>query len=392
MSNRIPNHYATLGIVRSATSQEIKSAYRKLVLQHHPDHSTSPESEGLFIEITQAYQVLIDPDSRKQYHAQLEAEARAKLGAGPKPTGSSPSPQAQARTGTNQSSSRPSSASNRGKGGSQTPSASASSVAADVSRLSMIFSRGQYAEAEKLALQIVQRDPRQPIPYAVLGDLSRGKGNLDDAAKMYAYAAQMDPRNPVYQQRHEELIYLRTRRQDLRTQVSEEGRSVVAMVVGALLMVSAAFYVILAKEPAILPQFSPISTWTLGLVVMLFLVGVCGGSVLSVCNLLDRFHTNTNSLGKVSASMIALSSVAIVNFWAAFALFLGISAAQRGSNINHLRFLLSVAVSTILLSLASMVSQSTLAPMQVLIWGGNLSYIGGLCGWMVADSFKRVGW
>lgn len=58
------NHYATLGVERSATADEIKRAYRKLASQHHPDRGGNTQR---FQEIQAAYEVLGDADKRAAY-------------------------------------------------------------------------------------------------------------------------------------------------------------------------------------------------------------------------------------------------------------------------------------------------------------------------------------
>jgi molecular chaperone DnaJ len=63
-----PDYYKTLGVGKKATPEEIKKAYRKLARQYHPD--TNPDdkkAEERFKEISQAHDVLGDPDKRKQY-------------------------------------------------------------------------------------------------------------------------------------------------------------------------------------------------------------------------------------------------------------------------------------------------------------------------------------
>ncbi len=56
-----------LGVSRSASEPEIKSAYRKLALQYHPDRNADPAAEERFKECTEAYSVLIDANKRAQY-------------------------------------------------------------------------------------------------------------------------------------------------------------------------------------------------------------------------------------------------------------------------------------------------------------------------------------
>ncbi len=62
------DYYEILGVVRTAEAQEIKSAYRKLALQYHPDRNPdNPDAEERFKEATEAYGVLADPQKRAQY-------------------------------------------------------------------------------------------------------------------------------------------------------------------------------------------------------------------------------------------------------------------------------------------------------------------------------------
>ncbi len=62
------DYYATLGVARNATEKEIKSAYRKLARQYHPDaNPNNKEAEEKFKEVTEAYEVLKDADKRRRY-------------------------------------------------------------------------------------------------------------------------------------------------------------------------------------------------------------------------------------------------------------------------------------------------------------------------------------
>jgi len=67
MSNSTKDYYEILGVSRNATQDEVKGAYRKLALQYHPDRNKSPEAEGRFREVSEAYAVLADQEKRKQY-------------------------------------------------------------------------------------------------------------------------------------------------------------------------------------------------------------------------------------------------------------------------------------------------------------------------------------
>ncbi|HEX6898664.1 MAG TPA: DnaJ C-terminal domain-containing protein [Thermoanaerobaculia bacterium] len=61
------DYYATLGVKKDASQEEIQKAYRKLARKFHPDVNKAPEAEVKFKEIGEAYEVLKDPDKRKKY-------------------------------------------------------------------------------------------------------------------------------------------------------------------------------------------------------------------------------------------------------------------------------------------------------------------------------------
>jgi curved DNA-binding protein len=59
--------YEVLGVPRTATAQEIQRAYRKLARTYHPDINKDPGAEERFKEVSEAYDVLSDPDTRARY-------------------------------------------------------------------------------------------------------------------------------------------------------------------------------------------------------------------------------------------------------------------------------------------------------------------------------------
>jgi len=74
------DYYGVLGVRRDAQPDEIKKAYRRLARELHPDVNPDPATQERFKEITQAYEVLSDPEKRQMYD--LGADPFAPAGAG----------------------------------------------------------------------------------------------------------------------------------------------------------------------------------------------------------------------------------------------------------------------------------------------------------------------
>src|SRR5512137_2640555 len=76
------DYYDVLGVPRDADDNAIKSAYRKLARQYHPDVNKSEDAEERFKEVNEAYEVLSEPEKRQMYDRFGHAAAQAGFGQG----------------------------------------------------------------------------------------------------------------------------------------------------------------------------------------------------------------------------------------------------------------------------------------------------------------------
>lgn len=75
-----PDYYSLLGVPRNATPDQLRRAYREAALRLHPDKNVRPGDTELFLDVSKAYETLIDPEQRARYDETLavgEAEAAA---------------------------------------------------------------------------------------------------------------------------------------------------------------------------------------------------------------------------------------------------------------------------------------------------------------------------
>src|SRR3984893_15023796 len=73
------DYYQTLGVPRPASEKKIKSAYRRLARQFHPDVNKEPKATDRFKLINEAYEVLSDPKKRSKYEQLGGGSARNRV-------------------------------------------------------------------------------------------------------------------------------------------------------------------------------------------------------------------------------------------------------------------------------------------------------------------------
>ncbi|RYG33857.1 hypothetical protein EON81_17105 [bacterium] len=350
--------YAALGLKPGASSAQVKSAYRAIALKHHPDRSSTAESKRIFSAAKDAYEILSDSERKRlidqgreereqaarirdieRERAQTQSQARANV--------------AEAKT--------------------------ARDIAEDVQRLSRMFWQGRHATAERLAEEILARDRRQPIPYAVLGDLARARGDLDMAAQQYAYAAQYAPNNELFQKRYEEILnghrVVDTKRRERveATPATNGGLmgAVLATLIGAVLCALPSAWI-----------FGP-GFW-LGTIVS----GIGIGAGLAVGNWLDRFGgLSVNALGKPGPA-ITFGLGGMVCFWAAAIWYAVRGGIGKSYNVTLSRFLGGITLAAPVLALGAFVPEGA-SPLWTLLFGPNVVTLAAMLAWASVDAMRK---
>jgi tetratricopeptide (TPR) repeat protein len=258
---------------------------------------------------------------------------------------------------------------------------------AETQRLTSLLNSGRFAEAETLAREMIRREPRQPVPHAVLGDIARLRGEVSAALQHYSMAAQHEPRNPVYQRKYEELLNS--------PGVVASGRTVREYVpklaVGPILV--AGFVVAAAAVFAALNPMAPLKLllvpdWSVWTLVSLFVAGVVVGSALAASGALGAFDTATGTAVIKVPVPVTLGILSLVWFWLAVGVYLYFGQTQNTYNRSLSALFGSVGAVVAAFALAGWARSGELA-IQTLLWGGNIAYMGSLAGWFVADSLKR---
>lgn len=363
-------HYETLGVGQLASEEEIRRAFRQLALRYHPDRNPSLAAREAFHSISEAYEVLKTPERRREYDrilgldAELQAaRAKARESANPKPPQPKPQPKPK-----------------------QEPKVA---VKEDLDRLMAMVGRARLQEAEKLAHRLTKIAPREAIPYAVLGDLARLRGDFARAAEFFALAAQMDPRTPAYLAKHEEALRQigPPRRPGVMSGAPPEDavtQTPGPLVAGGLIVGFGLIYLVLSKESPVF-AIPLINTWTIGLVVMLIISGLTLGVALSFGGYLERIRSQFSIAVLRVSPGLALGALAVVNFWVAAAVYLFIGLSQNLMNPSTTRLVIGVTVTALLFTIASGVTR-IIDPLQTLLWSGNLVYLSALIGWVAADT------
>jgi len=356
-------HYVELGVAETATLAEIRTAYRRLVLLYHPDRSGDDKTTGRFVRISEAYRALSDPKLRTEYDSALRYRRE----------------QAANRERSQQARAEPQPAR-------QSEARRVGDEAAKLQQAAALFASGKYDNAESVLRLVLRTAPNSALAYAILGDISRQRGDIRAALTHYSYAVQFAPENLGYQRRYEELLAQSskvTRQGYVEAKDPKQAPTALAAVVIALMLI----IVSVSKDPPLFPSLGLIDTWSFTFLLMLLLAGISLGVSAAVGGFVDHLRSlMVGSSGKFS-SFAVLAILALGSFWLAAITYFAAGLSKDAFTYSASRAFGFVTAAALAFTLAAWMSLS-LSPVQSAVWGANVIWLGTLCGWAIADGFR----
>ena len=359
------DHYDALGIGWNATPDEVRSAFRRVAREHHPDVSGSDDSKERFLAAKEAYEVLSDPERRRTYDQTLAHQKRIEE-----------SQRRNVQHGDDKAKRRMQQA--------RAERASSS----ELLRMSMLLNSHRFREAEAVAREVLQVEPKSAQAYATLAEVAKVRGDLDSAARYFAFAAQYAPDNRVYREKSIAAQEALERRARGSHPDRIQRNAPIAVGGGAFVVLVSSLYVVLAADPPAFPSVKPIAAWPLSLLFMLVVAGLSIGVSLSIGGFLDVYDANRGSAVMRVAPATALGVVALMSYWVALGFYLLVGVTQHAFNDSMSRLMSGVLAALFVFTLASW-NLNGEAAFQTFLWGGNVLYLGGAVGWFVADSLKK---
>jgi len=374
------NYYEILGLPRDATLAQIKRRYRQLVRKYHPDVAATDKETAtrLFIQVREAYEVLSDPSRRRSYDVGLELERQRSQTPGYRPS-------AAPRAGT--SAGGATTGTYRPPGG---------LVAQHIRDAQFAFIQRRFQESANHCREALKIDGRCARAYAILGDIYRVQGKPNSAIKYYSYALQYDPSDSDSEKKLTKLVGKRVETRP-RGSVVRTGPST-ALTINMIWWGIAFFLLMLigvhpGKPIPWLAYYVPqVSKWSWNLVVLMGGASAIVGMLLSVNKIVghpddELVLENTGGNWAVIPTGIILL-IGSGFFFVGAAGFYLVAGLVQGSLSRSVMTSFAATVGVVLLS-ALMYEPE--ARRQVLMFGGNISFLSMLVGWYVGAMFKPLG-
>ncbi len=375
-------HYEILGLPRTATREQIKKRYRQLVRKYHPDVAEDKAvARTAFLQISEAYKTLVDPDRRLIYDAELDLQI-----AGQAPgTARSTTTSAGSRSSSGFHVRQPSSRQRTSQRGSR-------SAERSMQEAREAMARGQLWVAMDCARDAVNADHRNVQAHILLGDIYRMQNRNDEAVAEYSVALQLDPANTEAKtkldraSRHSRRGFTDATAE--RMQALKTGITLISAAVGAFVLLMLA---ISPGQPIPwLREHLPfVGTWSPMLIFTLLAAGSLTGLLMSVTDnvraLDDELVFQAVSAGRRVSYPIGLILVLlnIFAFYAAAGIYIVAALVQDSVSASVIKSFVATVCVLVLVGLIYPPGTR-----EVLVWGGNLVFPALLFGWAVGDFIK----
>lgn len=351
-------YYEILGVPRSATAAQIRRRYKELVRKYHPDVAADKEmAHRLFLQIREAYETLSDSVRRKAYDGILDARNAAKVSPPPKPK---PRPAAE-----------------------------------HIKDAQWAFIQRRLSEAASHCREAIRVEPQNAKAHAVLGDIYRAQGKLNSAIREFSLAVQFNPQDRESQRKLERLL----RKTPIAAAVGHHTRvGNVSRTSMQAIWWSVAFFLILmigvrpGQPIEWLNEYVPyVSLWSVNLIVLMIGASIVVGMLLSRNGLLSHpdeelvFENTTGNWAIVPTGLILLIGSGF--FFVGAAAFYIVVGLIQGSLSRSVLIVFAAVAGVVVLS--SIVYRSD-AMEQVLLFGGNLSFLAMLFGWYLGAMSKPL--
>ncbi|MHB9038178.1 MAG: J domain-containing protein [Armatimonadota bacterium] len=353
-------HYEILGLPRDATLIQIKRRYKQLVRKYHPDVAEDKVmAHRLFIQIQQAYDTLTDPVSRRDYDAKLNSQI-------PKATSysSHTSPQGQA-------------------GG----------AVEHIRDAQFAFVQKRFHEAANHCKEALRLDPRNARAHVIMGDIYRAQGRGNNAVRSYSYAVQYNPSDRDTEKKLMDLVG-----RQVRNAAGAAQRPASQTRLAALNMVwwAVAFFLIIMigvwpGQP--IPQlktFEPyVNLFSWNLIALMAASSVVIGILISINGLVS--HPDEELVFDATGGNWAVVPTGLILLIGSGFFFLGAAVFYLVMGLVQWNISKSVLITfgcVIGVVLLSSLTYQPKAMTQVLLFGGNVSFLSMLMGWYIGAAFK----